>query len=234
MKTKIFSSPVSHFIGTYLCIFILFYVLLAGLRYFVCTGAVDLMKFVGYIALAALTFLATLKLWHFDKKTLFSYFICWALYAVVLILKLFDHLTVLDREIIHTMCLCTFFVGLAFTLLYCSKIAKSRFLGFLGMLLFALCFLSPLIMIGFFVMSGGHMLSTDLIMTLFQTNLSEIRAYLTDQNLYLWSAVVVMILLSATLSLILLWGGVQKRKGFVYSFNICHLARDFVDLYLLF
>ena len=46
--------------------------------------------------------------------------------------------------------------------------------------------LMPLLVWGYWVISGGYVLSSAIVLTLFQTNLSESAAYLKNQNIFLW------------------------------------------------
>lgn len=46
--------------------------------------------------------------------------------------------------------------------------------------------LVPLLVWGYWIVSGGYVLSSAIVLTLFQTNLSESAAYLKNQNLFLW------------------------------------------------
>lgn len=61
-----------------------------------------------------------------------------------------------------------------------------RLLRFLGHVLLLLGLLLPLLLLGYYGVSGGHLLSSDLVLTLFQTNLNESLSYLKDQNLVVW------------------------------------------------
>lgn len=61
-----------------------------------------------------------------------------------------------------------------------------RLLRFLGRVLLLLGLLLPLLLLGYYGVSGGHLLSSDLVLTLFQTNLNESLSYLKDQNLVVW------------------------------------------------
>ena len=47
-------------------------------------------------------------------------------------------------------------------------------------------FLLPLLSLGYTLVSGGYILSSSIILTLFQTNISESMAYLEGQNPWLW------------------------------------------------
>lgn len=47
-------------------------------------------------------------------------------------------------------------------------------------------FLLPLLFLGYTLVSGGYILSSSIILTLFQTNISESMAYLEGQNPWLW------------------------------------------------
>lgn len=46
--------------------------------------------------------------------------------------------------------------------------------------------LMPLLVWGYWIVSGGYVLSSAIVLTLFQTNLSESAAYLQNQSIFLW------------------------------------------------
>ena len=50
----------------------------------------------------------------------------------------------------------------------------------------AVAILMPLLVWGYWIVSGGYVLSSAIVLTLFQTNLAESLAYLKNQNIFLW------------------------------------------------
>lgn len=70
-----------------------------------------------------------------------------------------------------------------------------------GRVLLIFGLLLPLMLLGYFLVSGGHLLSTDIVLTLFQTNVNESLSYLKDQNLLLWG--VALAILVAFLGILL-------------------------------
>ena len=50
----------------------------------------------------------------------------------------------------------------------------------------AVAILMPLLVWGYWIVSGGYVLSSAIVLTLFQTNLAESLAYLKNQNVFLW------------------------------------------------
>lgn len=67
------------------------------------------------------------------------------------------------------------------------------FLHFLGRFLLLLGLLLPLLLLGYCGVSGGHLLSADIVLTLFQTNLNESVSYLKNQNLVVWGLAAVIL-----------------------------------------
>lgn len=75
-----------------------------------------------------------------------------------------------------------------------------RLLKILGNLVLGTALLLPLLQWGYYGVSG-HLLSADIVLTLFQTNLNEALSYLRDQNPVLWGGAVGGILLALLLLL---------------------------------
>lgn len=67
------------------------------------------------------------------------------------------------------------------------------FFRLLGRGLLVIGLLLPLFLLGYFIVSGGHLLSTDIVLTLFQTNVNESLSYLKEQNLALWGVAVAVL-----------------------------------------
>lgn len=184
------SLPFFRFTFCFLVVFLGLYAFLAGLRLLACTSSVDLFKHFTFLISACACISLTLVIWRFDKKVIFSYVIFALLYTTVILIKMLNKSTLLDREIVQTVCFALLVCALCFILFYIAQILYSP--------LFARCFraiallgasiglLFPLVVLGFFITSGGHMLSHDIILALFQTNFSEVRAFLADQNAYLF------------------------------------------------
>lgn len=107
---------------------------------------------------------------------------------------------ILDREIVHTISFATFLCGLIMLARYVSACSKNIF-NLLAYLLLLFSLICPLLVSGYFIVSGGHMLSADILLTLFQTNASEIRSYLAGQNILLWVLSILGIILFVAVSL---------------------------------
>jgi heptose-I-phosphate ethanolaminephosphotransferase len=65
---------------------------------------------------------------------------------------------------------------------------EKKLLGGAGKILLGAGLLLPLLLLGYYGVSG-HLLSADIVLTLFQTNLNESLSYLRDQNLLLWGGI---------------------------------------------
>lgn len=148
--------------------------------------------------LAALCLLLVCNLYDFGKRTFVWFSLFWILYCSILFVKLADKMIILDREVVHTITFATFLCGVILTSKYLENTVKKQFLKnalkVFSVVIMILGLLFPLLVLGYFTVSGGHMLSADIILTLFQTNVSEIRSYLADQNILLWSISVIFII----------------------------------------
>lgn len=60
------------------------------------------------------------------------------------------------------------------------------FVGGLAFVALTVAVLMPLLVWGYWIVSGGYVLSSAIVLTLFQTNLAESLAYLKNQNIFLW------------------------------------------------
>lgn len=170
--------------------FCFFYLITTFIRVVINSGTVNLLKQQGYILLSALSLLLVYNLFAFRKKIFVWFGLFWFLYGSVIFIKLADKMIILDREIVHTITFSTFLCGFILTTEYIAGLIKnhllSKALKIISRITLICGLLLPLFVLGYFIVSGGHMLSADIILTLFQTNTSEIRSYLASQDLRLW------------------------------------------------
>ena len=169
-----------------------FYFLILGLRFFTTAGEMNLLMQQGYQALFALLFALVCALWNFNRRNTLLYLMTTLLWTGAALCKIGVDMVLSEREIIHTIGVGVIFYGLSSTLLYALSYINCRWLRIcfktLVLIAFALSMLPALLVLGYYVVSEGHLLSSNILLTLFQTNLEEVRSYLVEQNIPLWIA----------------------------------------------
>ncbi len=178
------------------------------LRMFTTSESMDLSMQQGYVALMCLIFSLVSYLWNFSIKNLLLGSVVYILYALSSFVKIKTGMVLLEREIVHTLCVGVIFYSLVSLLYYFSFNIKNIFLQkctkILAFILLSLILLPPFFVLGYYIVSNGHLLSSDIILTLFQTNLPEIKSYLIEQNLVYWIITLVgIIVLLSTFTYIL-------------------------------
>ena len=160
------------------------------LRFFNTQNTYNLLQYSGYALSSALIFAFNAYLWNYDKKFFGLFLITIAFYETTDFLRIFDGMIVSERETMQTLSVASILFGTISLFLYFGKTAQSKFIRIAALIFaFLLCFvvyLSPLIFWGYFAVSDGKILSTDIIMTLFQTNKYEVLDYISEQNQGLW------------------------------------------------
>lgn len=185
-----------------------FYFLILGLRFFTTAGEMNLLMQQGYQALFALLFALVCALWNFNRRNTMLYLITTLLWTGAALCKIGVDMVLSEREIIHTIGVGVIFYGLSSALLYALSYINCRWLRIcfktLILIAFALSMLPALLVLGYYVVSEGHLLSSNILLTLFQTNLEEVKSYLVEQNIPLWIAgnVALIVLIAAGVSLL--------------------------------
>ena len=173
----------------WLCFFA-FYFLILGLRFFTTAGDLNLLMQQGYQALFALLFALVCALWGFSRRNIIIYLLVTLIWVGAAFCKIGVGMVLSEREIIHTLGVGVIFYGLIATLLYAVSYIKQNWLRitFKSAVLvgFALSMLPALLILGYYVVSEGHLLSSNILLTLFQTNIDEVKSYLVEQNIPLW------------------------------------------------
>ena len=153
----------------------------------------------GYTFSFALLFALVCLLYNFKRYNLFLYIAFIALYLVAMYCKYFAKSVISEREILYTIGTGTFLYAVPAVFLYISGCIRSnclrKILTVLSLVLFILSILPAFLYIGYFFASGKHLLEADSLLAIFQTNFSEIKAYLLEQNIALWSLLSFFILL---------------------------------------
>ena len=146
-------------------------------------------KYKKIIGLALLSNLIALYLNKFSKKIQIYSLGFILLYLFPSYLKLAQNSTLTIDELTDTFCLAVILFSLIITLLGLAQNIPYKGLRIIVfcpiMVLFVLILLDPLILLGYYIASG-HLLTTSIILTVFQTNLGEAWAYLQNNNPALW------------------------------------------------
>ena len=102
-----------------------------------------------------------------------------------------------EREIVHTVCFATFLASFLLSVQYLVFLIKNnsvrRFFKTFTAALGVFSLVPPLTVISYFFAQKA-LFSADILLTLFQTNLSETLAYLGEQNLFVWGFLSLLIL----------------------------------------
>lgn len=189
---KNFLSAVAKFA---LCFFS--YIVLVCLLRLLSTEALSFKQDWGYVASFAFLFSAVSCLTSFSKSGFLFSFALVFLYVGAACVKIFSSIILSEREIVHTLCFATFLSSFLLTAQYLILLLKNnfarRFLKTLTGALSVLAIIPPLTVIGYFFAQKA-LFSADILLTLFQTNLSETLAYLGEQNLFVWGALSLLLL----------------------------------------
>lgn len=186
--------------------FIGFMIFSCVLRLLNTQGTFNCFRYSGYALSSAVIFAFNAHLWNYGKK----YFIL-ALAAIFLWLgadyvRAFNDMIITERELMQTLSVTSIFFGLFANLFWFSRTLKPKGLRLLCNIgAFCFCLLTyfvPLLFLGYCAVSGGKMLSADILMTLFQTNPDEVLDYISEQNQLLWWTSNAVLLLGTALFLI--------------------------------
>ena len=174
-------------------IFFVFYMLCVVCLRTLTTEHLALSEDWGYIATIGVLFVTTANLWHFNKKILWLFLCYIALYTTAALTKRWGNMILSEREIAHTFCLASFLFSMILIIYRLGFCLNSKILKTTAFTLCLLSLLAPSVMIAYFALNKA-VFSSDILLTLFQTNMAETMAYLRDQNLILWGLALLLIL----------------------------------------
>lgn len=149
----------------------------------------------------------TVLLWNYQKRILVFFIAFSFLFTFTEYIKTLVNLPLAGNELVNA-----FLTG---NLLFCIVVIFLRFIcvikeglkrktAYLFFDIFVvIVLLIPIIFIGYYFLSG-QILTASIVLTLFQTNVSEIIGYLKDKNLFLWGLVFLIAVLVITNIVILL------------------------------
>ena len=190
-----------------------------------------------YHVSCALLFSLICALWNFDKKSILVSSAVVLFWVGAVFCKIGASLVLSEFEVVQTVIVGIVVYASFYLLWYC--IAESsdngilkRVLKCFTLILLGISVLPALLVLGYYVVSGGRMLSSNILLTLFQTNYNEVVSYLAEQNMLLWTV--------SVLALILILGALiyfadkigNKRSGLrIFALNIVFLAYVIVYLF---
>jgi len=213
-----------------------FYFMIAILRCFTTSGSLMPTMYQGYQIVCALIFALVCALWKYDyKNTLLSLFIA-LFWGGAALCRIGANMVLSEREIIQTIG-----VGIAFyaifsvvwyALEFISGKVLRRVMKTIILILFGISMLPALLVIGYYVVSDGHMLSANILLTLFQTNYDEVVSYLVEQNVALWAVSVLAIILIVG-GLVYFVGKIGKSRASlkIFALNVIFLLYVVIDIF---
>lgn len=149
----------------------------------------DFSRDLGYVVSFSVMFALLNCLWNKNKNHLILCAVFIGIYLLSAILKRCTGMILQEREITHTVGTALILFSLISLIRYTSQFIKSGVLKVSFTIITAisavLFILPALVFIGYAAVNGG-IFSSDIMLTLFQTNSEEVKAYLQDKNLWQW------------------------------------------------
>lgn len=138
------------------------------------------------------------SLWQGIWKNTKHFYCCFTVftlfYTSMAYIPLFEGMKLTAGEVISAMCMGAVLFCVLSLLYYLSALVGHSVFRWSLLIVAAIAtiifLLPPLTMWGYYFISG-HLLTSDIVLTLFQTNVSEVRAYLQGQNTFLWGGIFV-------------------------------------------
>lgn len=181
----------THFFAFYLIIFVL--------RCFTTAGYLMPTMYQGYHIVCALIFALVCALWKYDRKNTILLLIISCFWGGAAFCKSGAGMVLSEREIVQTLEIGIIFYAIFSVIWYALGYLKKNILYYtlrvVVQVLFGISMLPALLVIGYYVVSDKHMLSANILLTLFQTNYEEVVSYLVEQNVVLWAISVLVIII---------------------------------------
>ena len=140
-----------------------------------------------------------LQLWDFDRTAIKAFILFSLLYVSAACIKLPVNMPLNSNEIMDAFSFANVTCATILSLLRCLDLLKNLFLKRFFCCLFDIvlvaALLPPITCIGYYLLSG-QLLSTTIVLTLFQTNPSEAVAYIKDRGVILWCGGIAVTILS--------------------------------------
>lgn len=174
-------------------------------------------RFYDSAAICALLVAGNLTAWQYDKKWVRTMILYNGIVLSAAFIPLLSGQRILHEEIAHAFVMGTAAFLTIFSLrIMAGQLRFSHLRRFcLGTvyLLGAVFLLIPLLFWGYYVVSG-HVLSSAIVLTLFQTNGSEAMSYLKDQNIFLWCVTGTMLLSVVSAMMYILHDAGRKQSRY--------------------
>jgi len=145
----------------------------------------------------ALSFAFVAYLWRQSKRFLlvflfFNFFFVSTAYIKILTGMVLNGIEILDALAMSTIIFCILAIIYAYLQIMRFPVLKKVGLG-IFYVLGSIFLLVPLLLWGYYIVSNGHLLAVDIILTLFQTNPGEAAAYLKSQRLFYWIGAIIAV-----------------------------------------
>ena len=167
---------------------VIFVVVSFFIRFFANSSRV-LFSHYGDVLKSALCASLVLQLWDFDRKAIKSFILFSVLYVAAACIKLPFNMPLSSNKIVDAFCFAILICSAVLLLLRGLRLIKNlylkRFFLFLFDVVLVAALLPPVACIGYYLLSG-QLLTTTIVLTLFQTNPSEAAAYIKDRGVILW------------------------------------------------
>ena len=167
---------------------VIFVVVSFFIRFFANSSRV-LFSHYGDVLKSALCASLVLQLWDFDRKAIKSFILFSVLYVAAACIKLPLNMPLSSNKIVDAFCFAILICAAVLLLLRGFRLVKNlylkRFFLFLFDVVLVAALLPPVACIGYYLLSG-QLLTTTIVLTLFQTNPSEAAAYIKDRGVILW------------------------------------------------
>ena len=167
---------------------VIFVVVSFFIRFFANSSRV-LFSHYGDVLKSALCASLVLQLWDFDRKAIKAFILFSVLYVAAACIKLPVNMPLNSNEIVDAFSFAILICAAVLLLLRGLHLIKNlylkRFFLFLFDIVLVAALLPPVACIGYYLLSG-QLLTTTIVLTLFQTNPSEAAAYIKDRGVILW------------------------------------------------
>lgn len=167
---------------------VVFVVVSFVIRFFANSSRV-LFSHYGDVLKSALCASLVLQLWDFDRKAIKAFILFSVLYVAAACIKIPVNMPLNSNEIVDAFSFAILICAAVLLLLRGLHLIKNLYLKRFFLVLFDVVLVAALLLpvacIGYYLLSGS-VLTTTIVLTLFQTNPSEAAAYIKDRGVILW------------------------------------------------
>lgn len=213
-----------------------FYFMITFLRCFTTAGSLMPTMYQGYHVICALIFALVCALWNYDKKNTVILLLIALFWSGAALCKIGANMVLSEREIVQTVEVGVSFYAIFSLIWYLAAISRKNIMKYtfkvIAFIWLGISMLPALLVIGYHVVSDGHMLSANILLTLFQTNYDEVVSYLVEQNMILWAfSVLAIVLLVGTL--IYFANKIGKNRGSlkIFVLNAVFMVYFVIDVF---